>query len=187
MDCIDCHNRPSHLFRTPAQFINAALTAGEIPVALPEIKKIAVQLCSREYPSADVAREKIRVGITQFYQTSYPDLPDRQRVLVEKGITGVQKAFARNVFPAMKASWSAYPDNIGHLYFSGCFRCHNGTHVSNGGKTIRRDCTLCHDINTQGTPGKNMEIARVGESLEFRHPVDIGGAWRETYCTDCHA
>ena len=86
----------------------------------------------------------------------------------------------------MKVSWQAYPDNIGHLYFSGCFRCHNGQHMSDKGETIRRDCDFCHDISIQGTPGKGLEVARIGESLTFRHPVDIGDVWRETPCTDCH-
>lgn len=187
MDCIDCHNRPSHLYRAPAQFINAAMTDGRIPATLPEIKKLAVQLCSLPYTSAETAREGIRSGIVQFYRLNYPDLFARQRALVEKGVTGVREEFAQNIFPFMKVSWKAYPDNIGHLYFSGCFRCHNGSHINEKGEAIRRDCTLCHDIGIQGIPGKGMEVARIGESLEFRHPVDIGDTWRNTPCTDCHA
>lgn len=186
MDCIDCHNRPSHLYRAPEQFINAAMTAGRIPTALPEIKKLAAQITSFSYPSAAAAREGIRARITQFYQVSYPDLFARQRALVEKGVAGVQDEFAQNIFPSMKVSWKVYPDNIGHLYFNGCFRCHNGNHVSDSGETIRRDCVLCHDIGIQGVPGKGLEVARIGESLAFKHPVDIGDAWRETPCTDCH-
>lgn len=186
MDCIDCHNRPSHLYRSPAQFINAAMTAGRIPAALPEIKKLAVQLASISYPSANAAQEGIRSGVTQFYRLSYPELFARQRALVEKCVTGVQEEFAHNIFPFMKVSWKAYPDNIGHLYFIGCFRCHNGSHVSDTGETIRRDCVLCHDIGIQGISGKWMEVARIGESLEFRHPENIGDTWRDTPCTDCH-
>jgi len=186
MDCIDCHNRPSHLYRAPAQFINTAITAGRIPVALPEIKKIAVQFSMRSYSSAVSARTKIRAGITQFYQQNYPGLLANQRALVEKGVTGVLDEFEQNIFPLMKVSWQAYPDNIGHLYFSGCFRCHNGQHMSDKGETIRRDCNLCHDISIQGAPGNGLEVARIGESLAFSHPVDIGDAWQETPCTDCH-
>jgi hypothetical protein len=186
MDCIDCHNRPSHLYRAPAQFINAALTAGRIPATLPEIKKLAIKFSSISYPSTAAAREGIRAGITQFYRLNYPDLFAHQLALVEKGVMGVQDEFAQNIFPLMKVSWQAYPDNIGHLYFSGCFRCHNGNHMSDTGETIRRDCVLCHDIGIQGTPGKGLEVARIGESLTFKHPEDIGDAWRETPCTDCH-
>jgi hypothetical protein len=186
MDCIDCHNRPAHLYRAPSQFINEAMTAGRIPAALPRIKEMASQLASITYPSAAAAQTAIRDGLTQFYRKNYPDLSARQLQLVEQGITAVQEEFAKNIFPGMKVSWRAYPDNIGHLYFRGCFRCHNGNHASDTGETIRRDCTLCHDIGIQGVPGKGLEVARIGESLPFRHPEDIGGAWRDTPCADCH-
>ncbi|NVN91223.1 MAG: NapC/NirT family cytochrome c [Desulfuromonadales bacterium] len=187
MDCIDCHNRPSHLYRAPAQFISTAMTAGRIPVELPEIKKLAVQVSSRPYPSAVAAREGIRAGITQFYRLNYPDLLAHKQELVEKAVTGVQDGFAQNIFPEMKVSWQAYPDNIGHLYFKGCFRCHNDNLVSEKGATISQDCVLCHDIAIQGTPGKGMEVARTGESLVFRHPEDVGDAWQDTPCSDCHS
>jgi len=187
MDCIDCHNRPSHLYRAPAQFVNAAMTAGRIPSTLPEIKMLAVQYSSRPYASVAAAREGIRNGITQFYRQSYPGLFAHSQALIEKGVVAIQDEYAQNIFPEMKVSWHAYPDNIGHLYFRGCFRCHNENHVSNTREPIRHDCVMCHDIGIQGTPGKGQEVARFGESLPFRHPVDMGGDWRDSPCTDCHA
>jgi len=186
MDCMDCHNRPSHLYRPPAQFIDEAITAGRIPAALPEIKKLAVRLCTPPYPSAEAAQQEIRAGIVDFYRQNYPELQARQLGLVEKGVTGVQGEFAQNIFPGMGVNWNAYPDNIGHLFFAGCFRCHNGGHSNDQGETISRDCTLCHDIGIQGIPGKGMENARIGESLAFRHPEEIGDAWQQMPCTDCH-
>ncbi|HBG03963.1 MAG: cytochrome C [Geobacteraceae bacterium GWC2_58_44] len=186
MDCMDCHNRPSHLYRAPAQFIDSAITAGRIPAQLPEIKKVAVRLCTSPYASPDLAMQGIRTGITQFYRASYPDLFARQFVLVEKGVAGVQQEFSENIFPLMGVTWKAYPDNIGHFYFPGCFRCHNGTHQSDQREAISADCNLCHDVVVQGIAGKGIEAARIGESLAFRHPEDIGDAWQQTPCTDCH-
>ena len=187
MDCIDCHNRPSHLYRAPAQFIDSAITAGRIPAELPEIKSLAVKLCASPYASRDNAKESIRAGITQFYRVSYPSLFAARPDLVEKGVAGVQGEFAKNIFPFMRVNWKAYPDNIGHFYFPGCFRCHNGTHQSDKKEIISADCNLCHDVVVQGIVGKGMEAARIGESLAFRHPEDIGDAWQETPCTDCHS
>ncbi len=174
MDCIDCHNRPSHRYRPPSEFIDTAITAGRIPATLPEIKKLAVQLCAAEYPTADAARDAIRKGLTQFYQKNYPALWDKQQELVEKSIRGVQQEFGRNVFPHMKVQWKAYPDNIGHVNFAGCFRCHTGNHADQQGKTISKDCSLCHDITVQGIEGRGLEAAKTGETLNFRHPEDNG-------------
>lgn len=185
MDCIDCHNRPSHLYRPPSLFINSAITAGDIPQDLPEIKAIALEVCAEEYPTMDSAMVQIRSRILQFYRENYPDIVDTKRDKINKAISGVQSAFAKNIFPEMKVRWNAYPNHIGHLEYTGCFRCHNSTHQSTNGESIRKDCNLCHIISAQG-PAGNMEIARVGEALEFKHPEDIDGAWQESLCSDCH-
>lgn len=39
-------------------------------------------------------------------------------------------------------------------------------------------------ILQQGTPPDLEESA---QGLEFKHPEDIGGVWKEMSCTDCHA
>ena len=28
----------------------------------------------------------------------------------------------------MKVKWATYPNNIGHTFFNGCFRCHDDNH-----------------------------------------------------------
>ncbi len=185
MDCIDCHNRPSHNYRPPAIFLNDAITAGDIPVELPEIKAIALEVCGEEYTTTDSALTAIREGIESFYQENYPEIFRDKRDLIEKAIQGVQRQFRQNIFPEMRVRWDKYPNHIGHLEFKGCFRCHNSTHENGDGEIIRRDCNLCHYINAQGTLDK-MEYAVVGETLEFKHPVDIEGAWKESLCSDCH-
>ena len=95
------------------------------------------------------------------------------------------EGYSKHFFPFMKANWDAYPIHIGHSEFNGCFRCHNGQHESEDGKVISRDCNLCHTILAQGTMD-NLETTTVDNSLEFKHPVDIGEAWKEMACTDCH-
>ncbi|GAB4327554.1 MAG: NapC/NirT family cytochrome c [Calditrichia bacterium] len=185
MDCIDCHNRPSHLYRPPAFFLNHAITAGAIPQELPEIKSVALELCGKEYETTEEAMQKIDEGIHAFYAENYPEIAEEKPEQIAQAIKGIQDEFKKNIFPEMKVRWDAYPNHIGHLEFNGCFRCHTDRHVSETGKTISKDCNQCHIINTQGTPD-DMEVAMVGQSLEFKHPVDIDGAWREGLCTDCH-
>ena len=53
---------------------------------------------------------------------------------------------ARNVFPAMKLTWGTYPTFTGHQDDGGCFRCHDGLHMSASGRTISDDCETCHVI-----------------------------------------
>jgi hypothetical protein len=84
----------------------------------------------------------------------------------------------------MRVNWKKFPNNIGHMYYPGCFRCHDGKHVSASGKVLTRDCNTCHIIASQQSEGKVAQVSLKG--LEFQHPVDIGDSWKTTLCTDCH-
>ena len=46
----------------------------------------------------------------------------------------------------MKADWRAYPNNLNHKDWAGCFRCHDGKHkTADGRKTLKAsDCNSCH-------------------------------------------
>jgi hypothetical protein len=57
--------------------------------------------------------------------------------------------------------------------------------VSTTGKVISKDCNSCHTILYQGTDPTPTTLAVTG--LEFEHPTEIGEAWKEMNCTDCHA
>lgn len=185
MDCMDCHNRPSHSYKPPAFFVNEAITAGKIPKELPEIKSLCMQICAEEFSTTDSAMLYIETTINEFYQEDYPEIADEQPELIKMAIDGLREEFRVNIFPEMNVRWSAYPNNIGHLEFDGCFRCHDDQHISDEGKVISRDCNLCHSINAQGNPG-NLEITSIDQALEFKHPSDIDEEWKESLCTDCH-
>ena len=51
MDCMDCHNRPTHAFELPERAVDRAMSVGEISASLPYIKKKAVELLKATYPS----------------------------------------------------------------------------------------------------------------------------------------
>jgi len=146
MDCMDCHNRPTHIFRMPERGVDEAIAAGRISPQLPYIKKKAVELLRADYSDRATAAARIAAGLTEFYRTSYPDTYKSHRPLVEMAVQSVQEIYARNVFPGMYISWGTYPDNVGHQDFLGCFRCHDGSHTSKDGRVITQECTACHTI-----------------------------------------
>jgi nitrate/TMAO reductase-like tetraheme cytochrome c subunit len=185
MDCIDCHNRPAHVYDDPSRFINVAIAAEAIPASLPFIKKAAVEACIQEYESTEEAMKGIRDYLTTFYEEEFAEKSLLSRDL-EKAILGVQHAFSENIFPDMKVSWEHYPDNIGHMTSSGCFRCHDGKHTSEDGATISNECESCHMIMAQG-PADSLVFASSMDGLPYRHPVDIDEAWMETGCYECHS
>jgi nitrate/TMAO reductase-like tetraheme cytochrome c subunit len=186
IDCIDCHNQPSHFYQTPSAFINVALTEGRIDLRLPFVKQATVEACLPEYKTAAEAAAGIRTHIRGFYTAKFADVAGERVAEIEKSIAGTLDAYSHNIFPEMKVSWEVYADNIGHMTTPGCFRCHDGQHATPEGKVISKDCGLCHIIYAQGKEGE-MAFFKNNRSLEFRHPVDIGEAWKEGTCTDCHS
>jgi hypothetical protein len=56
------------------------------------------------------------------------------------------KVYRRNVFPEMNVQFGTYPNNVGHMDFPGCFRCHDENHATKDGKKIAQDCDTCHKI-----------------------------------------
>jgi nitrate/TMAO reductase-like tetraheme cytochrome c subunit len=185
MDCIDCHNRPTHIYHPPARSVDHIMSLGWIdPKNLPNVKSIAVKTLEEPYATNQVALDSIKLGMNEFYRQNYPAVFERQKIKIDSAVEQVQKIYSRNYFPEMKVSWKKFPDNLGHLYYKGCFRCHDGKHVSEDGKVLSRDCNTCHTILAQQFEKDTLRLSLSG--IEYRHPVDIGDAWKEMNCSDCH-
>ena len=146
MDCIDCHNRPSHVYLSADRAIDNNILIRRIPQELPFIKQQAMAAVEVEYKTQGDARTAIASHLTQFYKKQYPDLYSSQRQLIETAIAGVQAAYVENVFPEMNIQWNTYASNLGHDDELGCFRCHNEEHESTEGEVISMDCDTCHTI-----------------------------------------
>jgi hypothetical protein len=150
------------------------------------IKKVSMDILHMMFESRDSALYEIDKGIRTYYAENYPLIAETRPELINQAIKGISDQFARNIFPEMKVRWDVYPNHLGHLEFNGCYRCHGGTHKSEQGSVISRECNTCHNITAQGRPG-SMQTTDVFGFLEFEHPVDIGDAWKEFACIDCHA
>jgi hypothetical protein len=185
MDCIDCHNRPSHNYNSPPVYFDKAMLTGAVSKNIPFFKKVAMGILRDTFSDKDTALMKIKDGITDFYKTWNKDYYARNKDIVDNSVASVQKAFSQNTFPKMKVAYDKYPEHIGHLESDGCFRCHNDAFKAANGRKISRDCNLCHTIVGQGKQG-SMEYTNIRENLGFKHPIDIGTAWKEANCSECH-
>lgn len=185
MDCLDCHNRPSHNYLPPQEFTDLKIASGKISGDLPGIKLLSMEIYNITYSNKDTASYAIRDKVNNYYKDNYPLIYENERAKIETSIVGLVEAYKKNIFPEMNASWDAYPANMGHVVYNGCFRCHNGNHESETGRFISRDCNVCHSILGQGTRD-NYETVAINSTLEFKHPVDIDDSWKEYACTDCH-
>jgi hypothetical protein len=185
MDCVDCHNRPSHKYNSPDYLIDMAMLTGQIETDIPEIKRAAVEAMDTEYETEPEALDGIAEQMLNHYKKNQPEYLESNGAAIDRAIAATQRAFSQNIFPEMKVRWDRYPDNLGHFISPGCMRCHDGEHVSDSGDAISRDCKSCHAIILQGG-GDRAQMATSPEGLDFLHPEDIGEAWREMECYECH-
>jgi hypothetical protein len=146
MDCMDCHNRPSHTFQVPERAVDEAMATGAISPVLPFAKKQAITVLKASYATSADAASKIPTAFEAFYRQTYPDIDRQYAAEVRRGAQAVLGIFNRNVFPEMKVTWGSYPNNLGHTDFVGCFRCHDDGHTASGGVKITQDCNACHSV-----------------------------------------
>jgi len=146
MQCVDCHNRPTHMFELPERGMDKALSLGQLPVTLPFIKKKGLELLKADYRTRKEAADKIPAAFVSYYQQDYPDVYARRAEDIRLAGQAVLAIYNRNVFPDLKVTWGTYPNNLGHSDFPGCFRCHDSSHSTGDGKdTITQDCNACHE------------------------------------------
>lgn len=185
MDCMDCHNRPSHNYLSPLRTVNEAMSKGAIPEDLPFVKREAVKALDVEYEDTASALAEIEKKITDFYRENYPDLAQKRAKDIAETVAALREIYQSNFFPEMKVSWRKYPDHLGHFQSAGCFRCHGTALATPAGKTITMDCNVCHTLIQQGG-GKGAQTISA-QGLTFQHPVDVGGAEMQGNCAACHS
>lgn len=167
MQCVDCHNRPTHTFDLPERAMDKALAFGDLPVSLPFIKKKGVALLKTNYVSSQAAAEKLPEALVSFYQQDYPEIYKKREEDIRQAGRTVLAIYQRNIFPELHVSWGTYPNNLGHTDFPGCFRCHDGSHTAADGKVITQDCNACHEpvAMDEATPGV-LKTLGISERIE---------------------
>jgi len=183
MDCIDCHNRPTHIYTPPDVSVDRSMVADSIDPSLPFIKAQSVEALTAEYKTQAEAQQAISDKINKFYTDKYPQVASAKADSIKNSIGEIQRIFATTFFPTMKVNWKTHPNNIGHMYYPGCFRCHDGNHVSKDGRVISKDCNSCHTLLDQEEGTTHLTQL---QTQSFKHPVDIGDL-TAVDCADCHS
>jgi hypothetical protein len=185
-DCMDCHNRPSHVFLAPAVALNLALSSRAISPDLPYVRRVGLDLLNDVYETREEAAEAIGAGLLAYYREDYPDLVESKRAEIGNATETLLTIYNENFFPEMKTDYRARENNLSHFVNDGCFRCHNESMANEDGEHLSYDCQTCHLILAQG-PSENVDELDMNiAGLDFRHPEDIAEMWREMKCTDCH-
>jgi hypothetical protein len=195
LDCLDCHNRAAHIYRKPERVLDEALAAGAIDPNLPFVKREGLALLSASYPTKEEGLEAM-AGLEAFYRSEYSNLASSQAQAIEQAVEELRDIYQHTTFPSMNLTWDSYPDNLGHLDFPGCFRCHDGEHLDKEGEPISYNCTLCHSVPVTVQPDQAPDAALAwsvaGQSLE-KPASHLESSFMSDHriladetCADCH-
>jgi hypothetical protein len=192
MDCLDCHNRPAHTFPVPDRAIDEAIYRGLIDETIPWVKQVTVEAINLHAEDDSSGKEAVSRDVVAHYEKELPDLFVKRKGDIEQAARVASDVWKRSAYPEMNLNWKTYPSNIGHRYWPGCFRCHDGNHVSDDGKVLDNSCDgLCHTAPARGAiepPGRVDPLA----DSESWHPWELQiahleiAAHEKVPCYKCH-
>jgi len=144
MDCVDCHNRPSHIYDSPGPALDLAIEAGQIDRSLPFVKRESLRIIQEQYESHEAARDGITAELARYYAENYPDLAAERADDIANVSNVLGDIYSVNIFPQMNVWWDTYPNHIGHEQSDGCFRCHRRSMRTADREQVSNDCENCH-------------------------------------------
>jgi nitrate/TMAO reductase-like tetraheme cytochrome c subunit len=190
LDCIDCHNRAAHYIPYPEQSVDQAIANNLISSDLPYIRKNAVAILDTTFASKEDAFTAIE-KLKEDYKSSPQDK-------VTQAIETLKELYTATNFPDMNLNWKTNPNNERHRPTNGCFRCHDGNHITNKGdgneEVISVKCNLCHTVPIVGRGSEMVVEAPVivgnmpASHEDFRWTIEhrnVSGA-DEQECYNCH-
>jgi mono/diheme cytochrome c family protein len=190
MDCITCHNRITHAIPNPDDAIDLAITKELIARDLPAVKEQATHLISLGYNDQEEAAQAF-AELDTFYAENYPQVHEERQEDIQQAISTMEDIYSQIVFSEQKIDWNTHPDNLGHKDTPGCFRCHDGKHLSGTGEAIRLECNLCHSVPIKADPNSlvtEIELVRGPEPPSHTHTswITLHGKAIDTSCAACH-
>jgi len=184
VDCMDCHNRATHVFRSPSLAADEALNVDPALQALPFAKRELVAALVVPYPTKAAGLQQVPEVLRAFYREKYPEVFQQHRDVVDRLAEVGGEIYQLNTFPEMDVNWRTYLDNIGHKDFPGCFRCHDGEHKDATGKPISHDCSGCHSFLVRAQSKEKNALMQIGP---FVHPIALEGRHARIRCDRCHS
>jgi len=190
MDCITCHNRVSHDFKSPTSSVDSYMALDLISADIPDIRKKGVEILDREYTSQDEGLEAI-AALQDEYKVEYAEFYTEHSDKVSAAIDALQTIYQGTVYHDQKINWETYPNNIGHVESPGCFRCHDGKHFNEEKEAVRLECNICHSIPVVSDENDfltNIEISHGLEPEGHKNPnwISLHNQAFDQTCVNCH-
>jgi len=145
LDCVDCHNRATHIYEDPEDAADRLVAIGAIDRGLPFARRQALAALTGSY-RAGTGPRAVDLDFRGHYRRHHPDAITKRGRQIDRAVRSLQDVYRRNIHSGMNITWNAYPDHIGHRRGPGCRRCHSPDMVDGTGRPVSSECTLCHSM-----------------------------------------
>ncbi|MDH3392670.1 MAG: NapC/NirT family cytochrome c [Desulfobulbaceae bacterium] len=148
MDCIDCHNRPTHTYDKPADRVDFGLLSRKINSDIVGIREDCLTVITKDYASRDDAASMMGDDLLALQAKRSKKQAEKYKEDILNAADFLLDAYLGNVWPKMNVAWGTYKSHLGHQDADagfGCWRCHDEEHQTESGEVITQDCSLCHD------------------------------------------
>lgn len=149
MDCIDCHNRPTHIYDLPEERVDFGLLSKQINPEIIGIREDSLTTLYTQFNTREEAQENLTNRLVELQTNRHGiDYVKRYEADLKKAGDYLLETWMGNIWPNMNIAWGTYGSHLGHQRADegwGCFRCHDEEHENAEGKTITQDCSTCHD------------------------------------------
>src|SRR5688500_14905974 len=98
MDCVDCHNRPAHVYLPPDAALDQAFAAGRLDPSLPFLKRQAVAALNKPYATEDEGVRSIASSLDGFYRSNYGQIYGQKGDAVKGAVSETQRIFRTYFF-----------------------------------------------------------------------------------------
>ena len=130
-------------------------------------------------------------SLDSFYKTTYPEFYQKNGERISNAIKALKDSYKVSAFTDQKMFWDTHPNNIGHDNSPGCFRCHDGKHLTADGEAIRLECNLCHSIPVS-SKAEDL-VAKIELNRSAEPPSHLNTNWITIHnqvfdntCQGCH-
>jgi hypothetical protein len=190
MDCITCHNRVTHRIPDPEIAVSQAIHKELISNDLPYVFRESVTLLRGDYPDKSTALDAMN-QLFDFYADNYREVYAAEYDSIVEAVNTLRDIYDSSVFPDQKIDWDSHPDNLGHKDDPGCFRCHDGKHLSSEGEVVRLECNVCHSVpviseETQLTTEIELVTGPEPVSHTLTTWIALHGRVKDNSCKACH-
>jgi hypothetical protein len=149
MDCIDCHNRPTHIYDLPEERIDFGLLSKKINPEIIGIREDSLTAISTTFNTREEAKTNMHNRLVELQTNRHGiDYVKRYAADLQKSSDYLLETWLGNIWPNMNIKWGTYGSHLGHQRADegwGCFRCHDEEHINSKGDSITQDCSTCHD------------------------------------------